>query len=106
MRPLNLRESAARKRELINALQLRAVELGALVSCKPSCGRNADVRREDNAMNERKVAKQLGLPDTVLRMGRSKWVLFATPCAHNALAKALGKLSARRFADWTLEYDL
>lgn len=80
------------KHDLINALRLRATELGALVSCKPSQGRNVEIRQSENAMSERKIAEQLGLPNTVLIMGRSKWVLFATPCAHNALATALNRL--------------
>lgn len=108
MRPLTLKERATEKRALIKALQLRAVELGLLVShaYAPSSGRNAETRRFDDAMNERKVAERLDLPKSVLRMGRTKWVLFATAKAHENLAKALNRLSARRFDHWTLEFDL
>lgn len=109
MRPLTLKERAAEKRELIKALQLRATEIQNFVGSRayaPSSGRNAEVRRFDDAMNERKVAEQLDLSNSVLRMGRTKWVLFATPSAHNALAKQLERLSVRRFTHWTLEYDL
>lgn len=100
------------KRQLIDAIELRALEIAALDLPWPD--RNDTIRKartpygsllaaSDYSQACVDVWKAAGLSPTLIRTGRTVWRINPTHAAHKAVAKELSRLRGDRFSAWMLD---
>lgn len=109
---MTTKAQAAHKRQLIDAIELRAMEISAMGLNWPD--RNELIRKARTPYSSRIAAsgynqacadiwKAAGLSPSIVRMGRTVWRINPTPAAHKAVAKELSKLRGDRFSVWAIE---
>ena len=94
-------ERKAHKLALIQHLELLALELETRPGLDWGKAPKAWLKQNGRySYPLRDYVRELGLPDIVLRMGRTRWQILPVPSSLRAVAKELGKLKIALFREW------